>query len=290
MHPTLFNVITTGSYYDQKNHFTVQKFGYDVDGILHYPGNYGIGLPSRFPDPVYTITRTFGTNGRTQAIPFDVGDAFGSTIELNGGGASDSYDITMGVGAFVDVTVNDTDLSTQNQLTVSVRDSNLIKNIATLTDSALHLDYYTSVVFHDLIPIFSGSQVQYVSSFASSVHYQTAVYFQGNNNVTFASAAPFVETVVDRTAGMNPVSVVVDGQYYTSYIPYQSFGPTGTVFDGSLPTPGFVTFPSTHTIDVQANAGSLAINSDDLIRDRSQHSCQLGHDCDFEVGRMDRRC
>ena len=167
----------------------------------------------------------------------------------------------MGVGAFVDVTVNDTDLSTQNQVTVSVRDSNLIKNIATLTGSAIHLDYYTSVVFHDLIPVGLPQNIQYVSSFASSVHYLTSVYFQGNNNVTFASAVPFVETVVDRSVGTNPISVVVDGQYYTSFIPYQSFGPTGTVFDGTLPTPGFVTFPSSRTIAVQSNAGYLAISA-----------------------------
>ncbi len=255
--PDLFNVSATGDYYGQKNHFTVPKYGYDENGVLHFPQNYGIVLPGRAPDPVYAITRTFGTNGRTQTIPFAVSDADASTIELNAGGASDTYDITMGVGSFVDVTVNDTDLSTQNVLTVDIRDSNLIKNIATLSDNALHLDYYSSVVFHDLIP--RGINGDYVLSYTSSVHYLTSVYFQGNNNVTFASSVPFAQTIVDHSAGANPLSIVVDGQSYTSYIPYASFGPTGTVFDGSIP--GFVTIPPTYKIDVQANAGPLSISS-----------------------------
>ncbi len=252
----------SGSYYDQKNHFSVLKYGYDENGVLHFPQNYGIVLPSRMADPDYSITRTFGTNGRTQSIPFDIADAYASTIELNAGGASDTYDITMGVGAFVDVTVNDTDTSTQNSVSVNVRDSNLVNNIATFSDNSLILDYYTYVVFHDLIPVGLPNQVKYVSSFASSVHYVTSVFFQGNNFITFASGAPFAQTIVNLSAGAPPVTILADGQFYTSYIPYASFGlVSGVVFDGTLPVPGFATIPPTYTIDVQSNAGLLALNS-----------------------------
>ena len=106
--PDLFNVVTSGSYYDQKNHFTVEKFGTRRKWRpASFQGTTASVYPVAFRIRSIRSRRTFGTNGRTQTIPFDVGDAFSSTIELNAGGASDTYDITMGVGAFVDVTVND---------------------------------------------------------------------------------------------------------------------------------------------------------------------------------------
>ena len=80
--PDAFQVSTSGNYYDQKNHFTVTKYARLADGSLLVPGG-ALVLPNRFPDPVYSITRTFGTNGKTQTIPFVIGDAFASSIELD---------------------------------------------------------------------------------------------------------------------------------------------------------------------------------------------------------------
>ena len=71
--PDFFNVTTSGSYYDGQDHVTEPKYAPTPDGI-QVPAILGIVLPSRFPDPVYSIMRMFGTNNVTQTIPFAVDD------------------------------------------------------------------------------------------------------------------------------------------------------------------------------------------------------------------------
>ena len=68
--PDLFNVSTSSLFYQSKSRYGLPQQTYDN-------GNY-TGLfddPTYYAAPVYTITRTFGTNGRTQTIPFAIADA-----------------------------------------------------------------------------------------------------------------------------------------------------------------------------------------------------------------------
>src|SRR5262249_40357293 len=146
--PDIFNVTTSGDYLAAKNHYGVGTFHIDNDQILS-PA-IAPGTPSPFDDPVYTVTRTFGTNGKTQTIPFSVHDADSSSIGLDGAGASDTYTTNLGLGGFLDVDVSDSDTTTQNNLTVNFRDRGLIGTSAVLTNNSLHLDYYTELVLNML--------------------------------------------------------------------------------------------------------------------------------------------
>ena len=289
--PDIFIVSTTGSYYDGKDHVTLPKYSPTPDGI-QVPAGLGIELPSRFPDPVYSITRTFGTNHVTQTIPFTVDDEDGSSISLDGGGASDAYSITIGVGSFVDVSVDDSDPTTQNPLTVNVRDGHVINNIATLTDNALHLDYYTEVVFEDFLPkIETGLSYDY-SDYSSSVHYKPTVTFGVNEDITLASAFPFIQTIVNRPAASQKANIVVDGQYFLSFIPYEDLGAQAYVFDPStVPYTMFDDHLVSYALDVHANGGPLTINmgsmSKSLTTDIDNNSGQLSLSVAHDSGLLD---
>jgi hypothetical protein len=261
--PDVFAVSTSGSFYNAENGFTPPKWANGPSGLV-IPGG-GFQLPSRFPDPVYLVTRTFGTNGRTQTIPFAVRPG-GSSIALNAGGASDSYTITLGVGAFVDVTVDDSDAANQNGLTVNVRDSVLAMNQVVLTDNAVHLDYYTEVVFHDALST-GGSGTWNYFAYSSSVHYTTSVFFGANMDVTFASALPFVQTIVNRPSAPQPLTIRIDGQSYTSFIPYRSFGPlSDIVFDTLAQVPTSINYTLLpHTVEIQANGGDLIFEQTQML-------------------------
>ncbi len=263
--PDLFDVTSTGPFYGMKNHFSVPKFGFINSSYIGLTG-MGVLLPTNNPDPIYYVTRTFGTNGRTQTIPFSVSDADASSIGLDAAGASDTYNLTLGLGAFIDVSVEDSDLANQNALTVNVRDSVLIDNQIVLNDNALHLDYYTRVVFLDAIPVGGQFQDEFFG-FSSSVHYTPSVLFGANDNVTFASALPFFQTTVNRPIAPQVATILTDGLYTTtSFGPY-SFGPVDEIFDATLPSPQpIVTNTITNNLDVQANAGSFTYNRPTGIR------------------------
>lgn len=289
--PDTFIVSTIGSYYDGKDHVTEPKYS-PTPGGIQVPATLGIELPSRLPDPVYSITRTFGTNNVTQTMPFTVDDEESSSIELNAGGASDAYSITMGVGAFIDVSVNDSDPTTQNSLTVNVRDGNLVNNMATLTDNSLHLDYYTDVVFEDFLPKFETGLSYDYSDFSSSVHYTPTVTFGANEDITFASAFPFIQTIVNRPSAPQKASIVVDGQFFQSVIPYEDLGAERTVFDAStIPYTMFNADLASHSLDVQANGGRLTINmgsmSQSLTTDIDKNSGQLSLSVSHSSGLLD---
>ncbi len=285
------SVTTSGYYYDGLDHVTEPKYAITPDGF-QVPAPNGITLPSRFPDPVYSITRTFGTNHVTQTIPFAVGDEEQSSIELDAGGAKDTYNITLGVGAFIDVSVNDSDPTTQNNLTVNVRDGNLVNNIATLTDNLLHLDYYTDVDFEDFLPKFETGLSYDYSDASSSVHYTPTVTFGSNEDITFATAFPFIQTIIDRPTGPQKASIVVDGQYFRSVIPYPDLGPESIVFDASTqPYTFFNANLASHSLDVQANGGPLTIDmgsmSRSLATDIDNNSGHLSLSVSHESGLID---
>lgn len=290
--PDIFNVTTSGSFYDGKDHVTEPKYAPTPDGGFLVPAPYGIILPSRLPDPVYSITRTFGTNNVTQTIPFAVGDEDQSSIALDAGGAADTYNITLGVGAFIDISVNDSDPTTQNKLTVNVRDGYLVNNIVTLTDNAVHLDYYTDRDYEDALPQIVTGLDYYYSDYSSSVHYTPTVTFGTNDDITFASASPFIQTIVDRPIGPQKASILVDGQGYVSVIPYPDLGPEPYVFDAST-QPYTIFDPSlaSHSLDVQANGGMLTIDMgsmyQSLATDIDNNSGKLSLSVSHEYGLLD---
>ena len=264
--PDSFDVSTSGPFYGMKNHFSVPKFAYYYyppafggATVGPVPDIYGVLLPNRNSDPIYYVTRTFGTNGKTQTIPFAVSDADASSIGLDGKGAKDTYNLTLGVGAFIDVAVEDSDTTTQNDLTVNVRDRALFNNQVTLTDNALHLDYYTLVDYLDAIPLVTYGNPEYYA-FSSSVHYTPSVMFGANENVTFASARAFTQTIVDRPTAPQAATILVDGLGTISPISPQSFGPIDQIFDETVATPQPIDVTALPpTFEVQANAGPLTL-------------------------------
>ena len=290
--PDIFAVSTSGSFYDGLEHVTEPKYSGNSDGSFQVPAQGGIELPSRLPDPVYTITRTFGTDNVTQTIPFTVDDETNSSITLDGGGASDTYNITLGVGAFIDVAVADSDPTTQNKLTVNVRDGYLVNNKATLNDSALNLDYYTDVNFEDFIPEGVGGTMSYYSDFSSSVHYTPTVTFGNNDDITLASGAPFIQTIVNRPTATQKANIVVDGPFYYSTIPYPDLGPQRYVFDATTnPYTMFDPTLASYSVDIQNNAGPLTINmgsiSRSLTADIDNNSGQLSLSVSHNSGLLD---
>ena len=290
--PDIFNVSTSGSFYDGLNHVTEPKYAGLPGGGVQVPAPYGIELPSRLPDPVYSITRTFGTDNVTQTIPFTVDDETNSSITLDAGGASDTYNITLGVGAFLDVAVDDSDPTTQNKLTVNVRDGYLVNNKATLNDSALNLDYYTDVDYEDALPQIVTGLSYYYSDFSSSVHYTPTVTFGNNDDITLASGAPFIQTIVNRPTATQKANIVVDGSYYYSTIPYPDLGPQRYVFDASTnPYTMFDPNLASYSLDVQANGGPLTINMGNVIHslttDIDSNSGQLSLSLAHDFGLLD---
>ena len=124
----------------------LKKYGYDK--VIMLAGGIGIGKKKdsekNTPEKGDLIVLLGGDNyrigmGGGAVSSVDTGK-FESSIELNAGGASDTYNITLGIGAFIDVTVNDTDTSTQNSLTVNDRDSVLRNNRVVLTENELQLE------------------------------------------------------------------------------------------------------------------------------------------------------
>ena len=176
--------------------------------------------------------------------------------------------------------MNDSDPTTQNKLTVNVRDGNLVNNVATLTDNLLHLDYYTDVDYEDFLPKFETGLSYDYSDFSSSVHYTPTVTFGSNEDITFATAFPFIQTIVNRPTGPQKADILVDGQYYLSNIPYPDLGPESTVFDASTqPYTIFDANLASHSLEVQANAGPLMI-------DMGSMSQSLTTDIDHNSGKL----
>jgi hypothetical protein len=249
--PDLFNVSTSSLFYQSKSRYGLPQQTYDN-------GNY-TGLfddPTYYAAPVYTVSRTFGTNHRTQVISFAINDANSSSLTLDGRGASDTYNLTLGLGAFIDTTISDSDPTTQNNLTVNVRDQILFNNEAVLTDDALQLDYYTRRVFFE----FLNDGRDTTTSYITSVHYTPSVFFSANVDITLASAFAFSQTIENRpnAAQTQQATISIDGQY----MPDDPFlGPQNLIYDASAENPQLINTTALGTlIDIQANSGSLTFN------------------------------
>jgi hypothetical protein len=184
------------------------------NGNLHVlpPGNFGrtsqgewTVIPpfpvDRVESPVYAIVRTFGTNGRTQTVDFKVDNPLASSLKLDGKGASDTYNITQGLGSFLDIEVRDSDLSTRNTVNVDFRHPGLLPQQATLTNNVLRLNYFTPIThFTDFW--WNGGFFDYLNYFhfySTSVAYAPGVFFGANVDITLRTGRPFQETIIDRS-------------------------------------------------------------------------------------------
>ena len=231
--PDVFDLDVAGIYFAKKNHFTVGDHftapsdpGVLLDvnplvpgvGSTTIPDLYDgfipqIYLPTRWADPIYTVKRVFGTNGRMQSIPFSASDADASSITLDGKGAGDTYNVEQGVGGFLNVTIDDADITTQNTATVRLRESDVVYTNATLTDNSLALGFYTLPTYRTNIatemPI-RYPQFYKLSGYldwTDSVYYSPTVLFGANVDVGFEFAAKFQEFVVDRPTAPQNVTI-----------------------------------------------------------------------------------
>jgi hypothetical protein len=262
--PGIFDVSTrydvVGFYgYGTRNHRTMAIESRYANGDVYYlyPGDTAspndAGYVSAYQyvyvdGPFYTIARTFGTNNRTQSIELNVNEVASTSLVLDGRGGADQYHIAVGLGSFLDIVIDDTDPTTQNSLLIDSRKSGFINHRAILTDNSLHLEFYTPItaVHYGL-----GRYVNYMS-----VSYSPTFYFGANADVTFAAAAAFVETTINRPAAPQNASILYDGISTGSMIAIDSAG--ATAYDPEQPNGQMITATSA-TIDVQANAGTLSL-------------------------------
>ena len=218
----------TGFYYD--DHGYLEDFEQDIqEGLfdLMPPGPFGYNHVNNqyvnvststgrdyIGELSYDITRTFGTTGKVETLRFDVGDSGRSSLTLDGKGSSDDYNISLGLGSFIDVKVEDSDTSTQNTLDVDFRHPLLLPYEATLANDFLRLKYFTPIYHFDAL---HWNGVSYNTTgyhfYTSSVTYAPAVYFGGNVDIALRTGREFQQTVVNRTSA--PVnqhaSIIVDG-------------------------------------------------------------------------------
>lgn len=233
--PDVFSLNVSGAYFAKKNHFTVGDLFTapsnpgvllqqnplvpgvgsttipDPDPVFGIPQIY---LPTRWSDPVYTVERLFGTNGRTQSIAFSVSDPDASSITLDGKGASDTYNIEQGVGGFLDVTIDDTDATSQNTATVGLRQLDIVYDSARLTDNSLALGFYTlpqvRANIATLMPIRFPQyyQLSGYSDWTNSVFYSPTLFFGSNVDLALKFPIKFQTFVIDRPRA--PQSVTID--------------------------------------------------------------------------------
>ena len=253
--PDLFDVTTTGPFLAGPNHFQPPQLFVDGETgqITPYPSG-----SDRWPDPVYTITRTFGTNGRTQSIPFAVSDAAASSLKLNAGGASDTYSITLGLGAYLDVAVNDSDASTVNSVSVSLRDSVLVNKSLAINDNSVQLDYYTNAYYYSaLIPDSHGNR-DYI--YFSSVHYRPTVTFNNNIAIAVNTAFAFLDTTINRPSATQAASVSIGGPFTTTPLWWQPLASLGIYDVTTQPITQIYTVGLPRTFNVVANVGTLNVS------------------------------
>ena len=289
----------SGPYFARKDHYTIGDL-YSTPGsestFLHQnplvPGMQNSllflqGVPSRWPDPVYTITRTFGSNGRTQSIPFAVADANASSITLDGKGAGDTYSIEQGVGSFLDIAIDDSDSTTQNAATVLLGQPDIVYYRAALTDNSVSLEYFTLAVIQrncatqmlEDYPQFYNLQDYY--ALTESVYYSPTISFGSNVDLGLDFYARFHEFVINRPTAPQNVTVrfSVFGTPGSDKLRLPSFDDVTSlykfplfVYDPDGPSSEIINLATTGgpgrswrllleatTLEVQANASNLMI-------------------------------
>ena len=173
---TAFHVSGQGEYLANETHKYVPVFSPNADsGWQLFRGSSDYA-----PDPTLTVDRTYANTGKTQTINFTVHDVDSSSIHLLGEGASDTFDIELGVGTFGNITVNDSDSSTEHPLTVGLHGSWLAPDGGEITDNSVQLRYFT-------LPTRDYTNF----SFSTSVLYTPTVYYGPNIDASTSDDCPF---------------------------------------------------------------------------------------------------
>ncbi|MCC7084995.1 MAG: putative Ig domain-containing protein [Pirellulales bacterium] len=263
----ILDVTSQGGFNNRKNHFVVDSVIVASDGSIAGTMGYPFAGPSSYDIPVLTITRTFGTNGHTQSIPFSVDNPDASHITLDGRGGSDTNHIGLGLGSFLDITVNDSDVTTRNTLLTDFRDLNLGVVNTTLTDNSLQLQYHTLPAFLSILYLYGGTYYFYDPSlggglptfglFGASVFYSPTVFFSANVDVTLAAPRLYDNITINRPAAPNSAAIVLDG-IGTSPPEYGGSLVTHPAYDADdIYAPPAPTIVIDATVAVIANGGNL---------------------------------
>jgi Putative Ig domain/PKD domain len=254
--PDQFSVSASYVYYGTAQRHDTPDLQLDGNGnIIPIPTGQDVGYVD---PPVFTINRTFGTNGRFQSIQLDAVDPLHTPITLDGRGGSDTYDVDLGLGNFSDINIKDSDATTRNSLLITPVTTDVLFHRATVTDDAIQFEYYTPLEYN-IIPEPPNS---YLTYYNASVGYYPTVTFSGNVDPTLAGAGLFNQVIIDRS-GADPsqtVTVELDGGVGggTNYldIPY--------AYDPEQPNPQLIPLQPGHPeFDVAANSGTLDFSEDD---------------------------
>jgi hypothetical protein len=255
--PDLFSMSASYVYYGTAQRYQRDDLSLDDNGNIIPPGP-GLGIGPLLDAPVFTINRTFGTNGRFQSIQLDAVDPLHTPITLDGRGGSDTYDLDLGLGNFSDIHINDSDATTRNSLTITPVTTDLFFHQATVTDDAINFEFYTPLEVN-LIPEPPNSYLIY---YGASVGYFPSVTFSGNVDPTLAGAALFNQVVIDRPDAdpSQTFTVELEGGVGvgTNYLFIRE------AYDPEQPNPRLVFFPQgQREFDVAANSGTLDFSEDD---------------------------
>ena len=254
--PDQFSVSASYVYYGTAQRHDTPDLQLDGNGnIIPIPTGQDVGYVD---PPVFTINRTFGTNGRFQSIQLDAVDPLHTPITLDGRGGSDTYDVDLGLGNFSDINIKDSDATTRNSLLITPVTTDVLFHRATVTDDAIQFEYYTPLEYN-IIPEPPNS---YLTYYNASVGYYPTVTFSGNVDPTLAGAGLFNQVIIDRP-GADPsqaVTVQLEGGVGggTNYldIPY--------AYDPEQPNPQLIPLQPGHPeFDVAANSGTLDFSEDD---------------------------
>jgi hypothetical protein len=256
--PDLLSVSASYVYYGTAERY--QRLDLSVDDNGDYiPTDPNQGSGPMLDAPVFTINRTFGTNGRFQSIQLAAVDPLHTPITLDGRGGSDTYDVDLGLGNFSDIHINDSDATTRNSLFITPVTTDLFFHQATVTDDAINFEFYTPLEVN-LIPEPPNSYLIY---YGASVGYFPSVTFSGNVDPTLAGAALFNQVVIDRPDAdpSQTVTVELEGGVGggTNYLFDRA------AYDPEQPNPQLVLFPQgQREFDVAANSGTLDFSEDDV--------------------------
>ena len=115
------------------------------------------------------------------------------------------------------------------------------------------MEYYTPIQY-----VWTGTSSYDI---LASVAYAPTVFFGANTDITFATAYPFEQTIVNRVAGLQNATIRFDGQtngniglgYIADPVAYDPEQPNAVVHYSHTVT------GITPTLDIQASAGNLVV-------------------------------
>jgi hypothetical protein len=257
--PDLFSMSASYVYYGTAERFQRVDLSLDGNGNIIPPGS-GLGIGPLLDAPVFTINRTFGTNGRFQSIRLAAVDPAHTPITLDGRGGSDNYDVDLGLGNFSDIHINDSDATTRNSLLITPLTTDLFFHQATVTDDAINFEFYTPLEYN-YIPEPPNSYLIY---YGASVGYYPSVTFSGNVDPTLAGAGLIEHVIIDRPDAdpSQTVTVELEGGVFgdIQYLYVRA------AYDPEQPDPQLVSLlQGPPEFDVTANSGTLDFSEDNIV-------------------------